>query len=155
MACLESSHDPVAGIRTIVATRPQQGPSSDYFAFPTQAGALNVIAAIGSTPELSYHKARGPDSLVFVASKTPSCLCQPEQSPFIDYMNSSLLAYNTVCADEPRGDMLRHGDGTGRDLPNNACSVMTYHGGLRCCQNSWSAPTPALIFSLYLAPRFL
>jgi hypothetical protein len=33
--------------------------------------------------------------------------------------------------------MLRHGDGTGRNLPNKACSFETYNGGLECCHHSW------------------
>ena len=44
---------------------------------------------------------------------------------------------NYNCFDEPRSDMLRHGDGTGRDLPNNACNFETYNGGLECCHHTW------------------
>merc|ERR1711865_316618 len=29
--------------------------------------------------------------------------------------------------------MLKHGDGTGRSLPNAACEMKTYNGGLKCC----------------------
>jgi len=29
--------------------------------------------------------------------------------------------------------MLRHGDTTGRELPNAACHMQTYNGGLQCC----------------------
>ena len=49
------------------------------------------------------------------------------------YMNTSTSEFYTNCVDEPRSDMLRHGDGTGRELPNAACNMQTYNGGLRCC----------------------
>ena len=39
------------------------------------------------------------------------------------------------CADEPRGDMLKHGDGTGRSVPNAACEMQTYKGG-ECTQQA-------------------
>lgn len=39
--------------------------------------------------------------------------------------------------DEPRSDMLRHGDGTGRNVSNAACDMKTYHGGLQCCKHTW------------------
>lgn len=41
------------------------------------------------------------------------------------------------CLDEPRSDMLRHGDGTGREVPNAACHMQTYHGGLQCCKHQF------------------
>merc|ERR1719231_165091 len=50
-------------------------------------------------------------------------------------MNQSTEAFHYDCLDEPRSDMLRHGDGTGRDVQNAACDVNTYHGGLRCCKH--------------------
>jgi len=53
-------------------------------------------------------------------------------------MNSTKMQVNNYdCLDEPRSDMLRHGDGTGRDLPNMACNFETYNGGLECCKHSW------------------
>ena len=30
-----------------------------------------------------------------------------------------------------------HLDGTGRNVPNQACQMETYHGGLQCCKHSW------------------
>ena len=48
-------------------------------------------------------------------------------------MNTSTNEFHTTCVDEPRSDMLRHGDGTGRPVANAACNMETYHGGLRCC----------------------
>ena len=36
-----------------------------------------------------------------------------------------------------RSDMASRGDGTGRPLPNQACNLATYHGGLQCCKHGW------------------
>ena len=33
--------------------------------------------------------------------------------------------------------MASHGDGTGRPVPNQACNLATYHGGLQCCKHGW------------------
>ena len=33
--------------------------------------------------------------------------------------------------------MATRGDGTGRNVPNPACHMATYHGGLQCCKHSW------------------
>jgi len=55
---------------------------------------------------------------------------------YMTYMNGSLHEWEGHdCWDEPRSDMLRHGDGTGRAGPNPACHAETYHGGLQCCGN--------------------
>ena len=45
--------------------------------------------------------------------------------------------YHHDCNDEPRGDMLRHGNGVGTNGPNAACNVTTYHGGTFCCQHTF------------------
>merc|ERR1719456_1709157 len=56
----------------------------------------------------------------------------------MSYMNQSTFEFDGYpCADKPRSDMKSHGDGTGRNVSNNACQGPTYHGGLQCCQNSW------------------
>ena len=53
-------------------------------------------------------------------------------------MNTSTSQFNGYdCIDEPRSDMLRHGDGTGRNVSNAACHTMTYNGGLRCCAHHY------------------
>ena len=31
----------------------------------------------------------------------------------------------------------RYGELVGRQGPNMACNVSTYHGGLQCCRHSW------------------
>lgn len=77
---------------------------------------------------------------MLLATNAPSCLCSPSTAEFLIYMNGSdggstqaFSGYN--CLDEPRSDMLRRGDGTGRAVQNAACAMQTYHGGLHCCQH--------------------
>lgn len=53
-------------------------------------------------------------------------------------MNKSTQEFNGYnCADAPRGDMLKHGDGTGRNVSNAACHMNSYHGGLQCCKHQF------------------
>ena len=44
-------------VRTVVLQRPVVGPTGDHFTFPTSPGDLGVIAAIGDSVSLAYHKA--------------------------------------------------------------------------------------------------
>ncbi len=52
-------------------------------------------------------------------------------------MNASTFSFQYDCEDEPRSDMLRRGDGTGRAVPNAACAMKTYNGGLQCCKHKF------------------
>merc|ERR1711871_1127467 len=61
----------------------------------------------------------------------------PHSTAYLTYMNRSTEEFHYDCLDEPRSDMLRHGAGTGRALPNAACQMETYHGGLRCCKHQF------------------
>ena len=45
-------------MRTVVLQRPVVGPTGDHFTFPTSPGDLGVIAAIGDSVSLAYHKAK-------------------------------------------------------------------------------------------------
>jgi len=126
------------GVRTVVLTRPVAGATSSHFSIPTRPGQINVIAAVGNTPALAYHKARTGAALVLLPSKDTSCLCTPKTSKYLSYMNTSTQEFEGYnCLDEPRSDMLKHGDGTGRDVPNSACHMESYHGGLKCCQHKF------------------
>ena len=126
------------GLRSVILKRPVRGLSPRHFSFPNQPGDLNLIAALGSSKSFGYHKTHSGGKITLVPSKTNSCVCEPTTKISFSYMNTTtqfLRNYN--CLDEPRSDMLKHGDGTGRDLPNKACNFETYHGGLACCHHSW------------------
>eukprot|EP01083_Nonionella_stella_P279752 951569_1 len=119
------------GIRTVTLTRPVKGMS-----FHLQTGSLNVITAIGSTVELSYHKARTAASIVLLPTSTDACVCKPQVQSFLTYMDQQRSVFGYKCLDAPRSDMLKKGDGTQRyGIQNAACDVDTYHGGLVCCHH--------------------
>eukprot|EP00944_MAST-04C_sp_MAST-4C-sp1_P015663 g15663.t1 len=120
--------------RTVVLTR--EIVDENDMPYLGVAGNLNVITAVGSTIDLSYHKSRTAASIVMIPEKVRSCLCQPNTKAFIVYMNQSKQGFGYDCVDEPRSDMLRKGDGTQRSgIQNMACDVETYHGGLQCCKH--------------------
>jgi hypothetical protein len=125
------------GIRTVRLSRSIKGATPEHFSFPTTPSQVELIVAVGRTPKLAYHKAHGVGRLTLLPSHDPACVCAPISRTYLAYMNQSngFSAYN--CEDEPRSDMLRHGDGTGRNLPNQACDAVTYHGGLQCCHHTY------------------
>ena len=125
-------------LRTIVLQRSTKGLSADHYTIPTVPGDLNMIAAIGTGKIFTYHKKHTGGKITLIPTQTKSCVCHPSSKIYFTYMNTtSQLLNNYDCLDEPRSDMLRHGDGTGRDLPNRACNFETYNGGLECCHHSW------------------
>ena len=125
--------------RTVVLARTVVGADAGHWSIPTVPGGINVIAAIGSGPTLAYHAARGGGSINMLPTNDDACVCTPTKLNLFAYGNASLQTWTDYdCVDEPRGDMLRHGDGTGREgKQNNACDMSTYHGGLRCCKHTW------------------
>lgn len=121
-------------VRTVVLTRAVAGATSNHYTIPTAAGEINMITAIGNSVELAYHAQRTGSKIVLLPSSETSCMCTPTSTGYFTYMNQSTSQFDGYfCADEPRSDMLRHGDGTGRNVSNAACHTMTYNGGLRCC----------------------
>eukprot|EP00928_Gymnodinium_smaydae_P098588 TRINITY_DN9201_c0_g2_i2.p1 TRINITY_DN9201_c0_g2~~TRINITY_DN9201_c0_g2_i2.p1 ORF type:complete len:781 (-),score=80.76 TRINITY_DN9201_c0_g2_i2:119-2461(-) len=128
----------VAGVRTVVLSRAIAGATADHYTIPTTPGLINLITAVGSGESLAYHKARTGASIVLLPSDVSSCFCAPKLSSYFVYMNQSRREFEGYdCVDEPRSDMLRHGDGTGRNVSNAACHMQTYHGGLQCCQHKF------------------
>ncbi|CAE7611237.1 unnamed protein product [Symbiodinium pilosum] len=127
-----------SSIRTVTLTRSLQGLDTDHYTFPSSPGQIDVITAVGSTPTLSYHKAHTGGKIMLLPQKEAACVCQPTQTHFLNYMNKDRSEFEGyACADEPRSDMLKHGDGTGRNVSNAACHPQTYHGGLQCCKNQY------------------
>lgn len=122
-----------SGLRTVVLRRGVVGKTKAYWSFPTSAGKLNVITAVGNTVQLAYHAQRTGAEITLLPRKATACVCQPKITEYMSYMNKTTAEFHYDCVDEPRSDMLRHGDGTGRNVSNAACDVMTYNGGLRCC----------------------
>jgi len=127
------SNSVVKGVRTITLTRPVAGASKQHYSIPTAPGDVNLITAVGNTPQLAYHQSRTSAKLTLLPTEGSACVCPPTTTTSLTYMNQSTATYNVACLDEPRSDMLKHGDGTGRAVPNAACNMQTYHGGLHCC----------------------
>ena len=81
-------------IRKVVMQRPLKG-----MEYCVKSGSLNVITAIGSTPELSYHAARTASTIVLLPDTSSACVCKPTKSElfavFIGYyLNSYGLVIN-------------------------------------------------------------
>jgi hypothetical protein len=126
------------GVRTLVLSRNVSGKTPDHAWLPTSPGTLKMIAAEGSTSAFSYHHARTGAQIELLLTQSAACMCTPEEHGYLTYMDTAAREYHVGCTDEPRSDMLRKGDGTGRwGVPNAACSYKTYHGGLQCCSNQY------------------
>lgn len=129
-----------AGTRQITLTRPLSSPDFD---FPESPTTMKIIAAIGNSPTLAYHKARSGAQVVLLPAgqkdATKACVCEPAKKSFLNYMNATKFEFDGYqCSKEPRSDMFVRGDGTGRDgIPNAACHMETYHGGLQCCKHEF------------------
>ena len=125
------------GTRTLVLERPVKGQTKDHFSLPTIPGDMNVISAIGDSIHISYHHSRSGGIVTLLPTDDKACVCQPTTKDFISYMNTTQSFNVYDCLKEPRSNMGQHGDGTGRNVPNQACQMETYHGGLQCCKHSW------------------
>ena len=125
------------GVRTVHLRRALEGATPEHYSLPRLPGEVGLIVAVGSTPQLSYHKAHAVGRLGLLPTEQAACVCAPVSRTVLAYMNQSNGFSAYTCEDEPRSDMLRHGDGTGRDRPNQACDAATYHGGLQCCHHTY------------------
>ena len=117
------------GVRTVVLSRSVAGATKDHYSLPTEPGQVNLITATGVGAELAYHKARTGATLTLLPTDSSACVCTPERTQTLTYMNTTSMKFNVDCEPEPRGDMKKQ--------HNPACDLMTYHGGLRCCKHTW------------------
>ena len=148
----------------MVVTRPFKGAGPDYYSFEPSAVVVPYISAVGSGPELAYHKAKGPNTLSVLpaqGSKAGACLCEGKAIPFgqakgsLKYtavasdksdVGSGTVGFGNNCAPQPRTDLLAQ--------KNPTCDVRTYVGGQTACHHMWSlldedqaarsSPTPTL-----------
>lgn len=138
------------GLRTVVATRPMTGTSSDYFSFTAgQDILLPFINAVGSKPTLSYHKDKTFSTLALLpvgdSSATGACLCPEHPAPFGQGKGSfsyqptnqtgergrpTTIGFGNNCAPYPRTDLL--------EQKNPTCDVRTYVGGQIACHHMFS-----------------
>jgi len=125
-----------AGIRTVEVARHVVGDTKEYFSIPTTPGQVDLIAAVGMTSTFSYHRAHTGGQMTLIPTAASSCICTPKEDNYLIYMNTTVQQFNGYnCVGAPRSDMAQHGDGTGRNVPNAACHMQTYHGGTECCKH--------------------
>ena len=88
------------GVRSVTLSRPLQGATTDYFSFGLNDTSVKIISAVGSGPDLSYHKNKALSSLALLpASGTAgACVCPEAPKPF--GQASGALVYHAV-ADQP------------------------------------------------------
>jgi hypothetical protein len=135
---VESSTVVRGGTRVVTLSRPVVGKTANHYTLPTKPNELNMLAAIGTTDTFVMHASQGGGTLMLVTSRADACVCAPHSRDLFAYGDEPLTTWtNYNCVDEPRSDMLRRGDGMNIGVQNNACDMMTYHGGLRCCKHTW------------------
>lgn len=126
------------GVRTVVVSRHVKGDTKDHYSFQTTPGDLALISAVGNTADLSYHKSRTGGTITLLPTRDQACVCPALETHYLTYMDEVTLQFGEYnCEDRPRSDMARYGELVGRQGPNMACHVDTYHGGLQCCRHSW------------------
>lgn len=142
--------------RTIIATRPLQG---GIYNFGTNVTVLPLITAVGSTPNLSFHRSKDSTTMIMLpvvtqqnqddinSKDTPgTCFC-PTPPPSFGQATGSLeyhpvsnqkgeagapdkVRFNNVCKPQPRSDLLAQ--------HNPTCDIRTYTGGQSACHHMWS-----------------
>ena len=129
----------VGGRRTVVLTRALKGLTPEHYSFSAASDTyLPVIVAIGSTPTLSYHKAKTATQLALLPAGAPVCVCARAPAPFGQGKGRLLYAgpgpqsgvsvgFGNHCPPQPRGDLLAQ--------RNPTCDVRTYVGGQTACHH--------------------
>lgn len=83
------------GIRSVVVQRPLAGVSPAYYTFSPDITNLAFINAIGSTVEISYHKARTAATIALFQPGATTCLCEDK----VGTING--IPYEGDCKPEP------------------------------------------------------
>ena len=132
-------------MRTVTIQRPLVGSDSEHYAFKVGASALNLIAAIGSTPTFAYHgNTRGGSALMLVEVGAPVCLCESEhEGGSINGLPWTSDCFNPNLIEQQ----------------NPSCDIRTYRGGMTCCHHhvhllDANQNLPAKVDEFYLKFRF-
>ena len=112
------------GVRTVVMSRPLAGLTAKHATFSATAPGVPIIAAVGSSPTLSFHKDRAADDLMLVRVGSPMCVCQG-----FGKASGSIagVPFGNHCPPALANDH------QGKAAGNDVCDVTTYEGGLKCC----------------------
>jgi len=99
----------VGGNRTVTLTRPLEGKTPDHYTFSLARDvSLNLIDAVGSGPDLAYHKAKTGATVAILPANVGVCVCQGEVVPFgqakgsLTYGTES-VGFGNSCPPMPRG----------------------------------------------------
>ena len=148
----------VDGQRTVVLRRPLAAGSTG-FAFPSTAGVLPFVIAVGSGAEFAYHRAKdlGTFSLLPVAGTSGganasgvegvggACVCAAAARPFGAGQGTFSYAANTSQPADVGGGSVRFGNVCGApnsldllEQRNPTCDARSYAGGQLTCHHMWS-----------------
>ena len=108
-------------MRTVTLERPLVGSDSDHYTFDVGASAVNLIAAVGSSPTFAYHgNRRGGDALMLVEVGAPICLCESVH----EGGSIAGLPWTSDCFNPNL-----------MEQKNPSCDIRTYRGGMTCCHH--------------------
>ena len=138
-----SNHVDSNGLRSVVLSRPKN--VENAFNFTSNSMTLNVILAVGSSSEFSYHKLRSPGKISLLSTQA-SCVCSNPPPAFgkatgslnyhavksqsVDVGSGSVAFQANKCRDWPYSQLL--------EFENPTCDVRTYRGGQWACHHMWS-----------------
>jgi hypothetical protein len=138
-----------AGIRTLVLSRPLKGDTPDYYTFDPATTAIPYINAVGSGPELAYHKLKMPTGLTLLpstANAAGACICPKKPAPFGQATGE--LVYHAVANQSVDIGVGAVGFGKQKCAPfpatvlneqrNPTCDIRYYTGGQWACHHKWS-----------------
>ncbi len=126
------------GKRTVVLTRPLIGISQQHANFTLQDVEIPLINAIGSSPQLTYHRNKTATTIsLWPSGEASVCLCEQPAAPYgaaigqIKYKpTGEQFGFINGCSPEPRESILAS--------RNPTCDVRAYTGGLQVCKHMWS-----------------
>ncbi len=109
--------------RVVRLLRPWEGPTSDYYSFPSDLKPLKIILATGCNERFGQHCGhQSPNPISF--AKVDSW-----QEILRDGIQGSIggKPFLKNCLGEPYGDLIKQ--------QNPTCQLETYQGGLKCCHH--------------------
>lgn len=110
------------GNRTIVLSRPIEGPDERYYSFDLEKASVPVIMAKGCNMTFAQHCGHGSSQLNFLEVGTPMQVCRDGVDDTI-----SGRPFRKTCAAYPLSTLV--------EQKNPTCNLETYVGGLRCCRH--------------------
>jgi hypothetical protein len=140
------------GLRTVVLTRPLNGAGESYYSFSASSddATLKIITAVGTGPQLAYHRNKALTSLAMLpaggSAGGGACVCPEAPKPF--GQASGALVYHAVANQSVDVGLGQVGFRAGKcaqypattQIPqrNPTCDIRAYVGGQWACHHMWS-----------------